>query len=221
MIKDFVDHTFVLNLDKRPDRLAKITKELEKIELEFERFSAISAEDFDNDIKNVPAFEIHKINREASSEYLMAMYGAKKSHMVMLEIAKKRGYKKILILEDDSVFHENANDIFDKAINQMEDGEWDLLHLGANQRKPFIKINENLCKIRMANANFAYIIPESMYDVLLEGAPKSGKILDQYVAEEIHSNYECFCIRPHIVWQVAGFSDILQKHVNYDCILRK
>ena len=73
-----IDHIFYINLEERVDRKNLIEIELNKFDLKYERFPAIKDE--------------------------MGIYGCGLSHLSVLKLAKERGYKNVLIFEDDFTF---------------------------------------------------------------------------------------------------------------------
>ena len=74
-----IDNIFYINMEKRKDRRSEIESELNNFNLPFERFEGIETKGF-------------------------GTLGCGKSHLAVLKIAKERGYKNILILEDDFMF---------------------------------------------------------------------------------------------------------------------
>ena len=72
---ELLNHTFVINLDHRTDRLEHVTKEFEKMGINAERISGIQPKS--------PAI------------------GCTMSHIKCLELAKTRNYKQVFISEDD------------------------------------------------------------------------------------------------------------------------
>lgn len=68
---------FVVNLERRPDRLSHIKNEMNYIGWDYEIFNAI-------DTNN------HK--------------GCSLSHIEILKIAKKREYNSVMVIEDDCIF---------------------------------------------------------------------------------------------------------------------
>ena len=70
-----MEHIVYINLEKRSDRREEIENELNDFQLHYERFEAIH----DNP----------------------GILGCTKSHLRVLKLAKERGWKYVLILEDD------------------------------------------------------------------------------------------------------------------------
>ena len=213
MITNFVDQIFIINLDERTDRLKAVTKEMEKHHLEFERFPAIKP-----DRSEIPESQYNnmlgKINKDP---YVIATCGVKQSHVEIIKIAKERGHKQVLILEDDVVFTDQFENLFNIALRELPKN-WDMLFLGANHIEPFQLISSSIARVIKAYAIHAYIIRESMYDIIIDNAIDSGEEIDVYYANSIFPNFNCYCARPTLVWQKAGFSDIVQGFRDYKVI---
>ena len=84
-----IDHIFYINLDKRVDRKELFEAELVKYGLTAERFTAIYYP---------PP---------------MGIVGCGKSHLQVLELAKLRKYKNVLIFEEDFYFTEPKHILYD------------------------------------------------------------------------------------------------------------
>lgn len=92
---------FVINLKRRPDRLKSIQEELDYMGWEYEIFDAVDV-----------------------GSYM----GCTKSHLEIFKIAEERGYKKIMIIEDDTLFMPFAHDLIEKI--ESEIGEFDYINFG-------------------------------------------------------------------------------------------
>ena len=53
----------------------------------------------------------------------------------MLVNAKRNGYQRILVLQDDTIFHNDFFEEFKSKINVINDEKWKLLYLGASQHE--------------------------------------------------------------------------------------
>lgn len=218
MIEDYVDKTYVINLDERRDRWDLLVPELLKVGIKhYERFSAIKPER-----AAIPkeAYQNMRLGGADHDKYIVGTVGVRASHVEIMKKAREAGHKQILILEDDVEFHQDANAIFDSAMEQAKDIEWDMLFLGCNHKAPFDLINTNLARVKRAHAIHAYLIKNNMFDIIIENVIPSGQEIDVYYYESIHPNYTCLCTRPHTAWQRAGFSDLLQGNRNYSVLRR-
>ena len=98
-----IDRIFYINLDHRADRRAEIENELDAKGLSYERFPAVRHE-------------------------TIGGVGCGRSHVGVLRLAKERGYKRILVLEDDFIFTTESLDI----INKLDDVTFDVCLLSCN-----------------------------------------------------------------------------------------
>ena len=79
---------FVVNLERRPDRLESIKKEMDYIGWDYELFKAVD------------------LNHHG---------GCTLSHVEIIKIAKERGYKSVLVIEDDCTFLPYSKDLINKT----------------------------------------------------------------------------------------------------------
>jgi GR25 family glycosyltransferase involved in LPS biosynthesis len=136
-----IDGIFYINLDARKDRREEIEGELKDINIPYERFPAI---------KTTPG-----------------IIGCGQSHSAVLKEAKKRGYKNVLVFEDDFTFlvtKEEFKTLLERAIEEVPD--YDILMLGyaMNKSEPY---SDTLMKVIDAQTASGYIINEKFYDILI------------------------------------------------------
>lgn len=133
--------TFYINLDARTDRRAEIEGELERVGLPFERFPAI---------KTRPG-----------------IIGCGQSHSAVLKEAKARGYKNVLLFEDDFMFLVGKDEFYrllEKALEEVPDYDVIMLGYAINRSQPF---SETLVRVQDAQAGSGYIVSEKFYDTLI------------------------------------------------------
>lgn len=159
-INEFFDRVVVLNLDRRPDRLATITRRLEALDIEFQRVSAIDGQSEDiiaayaRYVASVIEFPPSQIqsSREyyqgghsmaEQARYLQAKSKAPAirsagawayllSYRAILASALADGVERLLVLDDDCKFHKNFRSIFSKAASELPK-RWRTIHLGTMQ----------------------------------------------------------------------------------------
>ena len=106
-INDYFDYVYCLNLDRKLQNFLNIKEKCDLIGLKINRFSAVDG----NNIHESILKQYNGINKYA--------VGCLLSHYNIIKDAKKNGYKKVLILEDDILFcnnfHEKFNDFLSKA----------------------------------------------------------------------------------------------------------
>ncbi|MFW6225345.1 MAG: glycosyltransferase family 25 protein [bacterium] len=213
MIKNSVDKIFTINLDYRTDRWDHIQKEFKKLGIDnYERFSAIKP-----DLKNINPYFYRNFSLAGKdkNKYKQACHGTKISQLSCMWYAKIKNKKSLLIIQDDAVFRENTNKIFDKAINELKNIEWDVLYLTLNHRETPIKVSNHVVKVTGGFSSLAYITKPNMWNVYLEKALLSGKEMDVFAKDYIQKNYKCYCITPNLAMDIPGYSDILQGKRNY------
>jgi hypothetical protein len=92
---------FVINLKRRPDRLESIKKEMDYMGWDYEIFEGVD---------------------------IGSYMGCTLSHFEIFKIAEERGYKKVMIIEDDTQFMPFAHDLIEKI--ESEIGEFDYINFG-------------------------------------------------------------------------------------------
>lgn len=215
-IEDLVDKIFIINLDSRVDKWDGIKNHLKNLNItNYERFSGIvpTMELIESDENKMRTYQYLKNNR--GHNYAIGALGCLLSHISVIQIAKNRGYKKILILEDDARFFDDHQKIFDNAIKQLEGKSYDMLYLSTYHKIPGKKISKNVLKMVRGYTTVSYIISDSLYDDVINMASKSRKEIDVFYSKKIHPNYNCLSVHPVIIYQNSGISDILGKKVNY------
>ena len=184
-----------INLDRSTERRKNIEEEIEKLDLseKTERFPAI----------------LHK----------EGCVGCGQSHLAVLKMARDRGYKNILILEDDfqflvskEEFEQNMRLFFDSKI------PYDVCMISYNiqnsEEVPF----PFLLKIKEAQTASGYIVNQSYYNELIhlwEDAIPKLEYTGQhwiYAIDQIWKSLQkkdlWYCFSTRIGKQRPGFSDI-------------
>ena len=122
-MNNYVDNIYLINMDRDIDRLKKVTKECDKVNVKFEKFSGIKVLDLSKNI-------IDKYIPEETQKYgTDGMIGCGLSHLFIWQDAIQKNYKNILVLEDDVQFTDDFNKYL---INVMEElpKDYDILYLG-------------------------------------------------------------------------------------------
>jgi len=143
-----IDRIFVINLDKRGDRLIEFMEECRKMNIhKVERFQAIYKPDN-------PAV------------------GCTLSHLEIIKIAKKRGYKNILIFEDDFTFRVDSNTLNDR-LSHFFNGPAEIgfkalmLAYSLYDTHPSTYYDDVVSTISYAANAAGYIVNQSCYDELI------------------------------------------------------
>ena len=135
-----IDRIFYINLDHRTDRRCEIEGELNSMGLAYERFPAVRHE-------------------------TIGGVGCGRSHVGVLKLAKERGYKRIMVLEDDFMFTADPHDSVSKLRNVGFDVcllSYNLFNAVESAEHPFLQ------RVHEAQTTSGYIINEHYYDTLID-----------------------------------------------------
>ncbi len=157
---NFFDAVFCLNLDSRPERWAAMTERFKRLDIAWrvERFPAVEARE-----------------------------GCSLSFRRMVAEAKRRGYRNVLVFEDDAVFLDQTLSIVGDAVRDLEGRPWDLLYLGGcvwSQSFPFLENTKVLQRPTGLTCTHAVAFNHTAYDLILEEIPADeGPAFDSFIAE--------------------------------------
>lgn len=193
-----IDRIFYINLDHRTDRRELIEKELNQFGLEYERFSAI----YDP----------------------LGAVGCSKSHLEVFKIAKERGYKRILIMEDDFTFIV-SREIFEDAIQKITSQDFDVCMLAYNTNSSENVQESFWRKVNHSFSTSCYIMNSTYFDKVIPLIEESIPLLKQTndkplyaidsVFTKIQSKDKWYESAIRIGIQRPSYSDIELRHVNY------
>lgn len=197
-----IEHIFYINLDKRTDRREEIENELRKMNLfeKAERFSAIYHEN--------------------------GAVGCSLSHLEVVKLAKARGYKNYLVLEDDFEFLVDEGS-FNILLNHFFEtvNTWDVLMFGINL--PNVQsVKDHIIKLNSGQTTSGYIINERYYDLHIHLLENSAKMLEKtnnqglYATDQVWKIFmpirDFFCFTNRIGKQRPSYSDIEKKFTDYN-----
>ena len=187
-INEYFDKVVVINLDKRTDRLEKISKQLDELGITFERFSAIDGTD-----KN-------------------PMLANRDSH---LQVWRENLGKKVLVLEDDAYFIDDFQERLDQVIQTLPEN-WDVFYLGALLDKmtgKVIKINNDWYRQIVSTGTQAY----SVHPDIMQYCIDRLEIYDGYIDVGLRilaEDMNAYITQPNLVTQYPGYSDLRLKEVS-------
>jgi hypothetical protein len=196
---------FVVNLERRPDRLEKVKKELEYIGWDYEIFKAID-----------------------TNSYM----GITRSILEIITIAKERNYPRVMIIEDDIGFMPYAKDFLGKLEEVCEGLEFGVFNLSPTLNRFINRSETNELLLDMTNlpprpehlrdiyACNTLIIDSSVYDEMFkisEVAFPSGDFfyaIDDYIFQFIIQKYQSYCPILPIAPQGKDISNISDGEYN-------
>ena len=187
-INEYFDKVVVINLDKRTDRLQKISKQLDELGIVFERFSAIDGTGKD------------------------PITAGTMSHT---QVWKKYQGLKVLVLEDDALFVDNFNEKFTEVMQTLP-SDWDIFYLGAlvaPTTGKIVKVNEHWYKQIVSTGTQAYCLKPGKMDYFYNRLKDYEWYIDIGLRLEAVSN-NCYITQPNLVTQSPGYSDLRLKEVS-------
>jgi GR25 family glycosyltransferase involved in LPS biosynthesis len=180
---------YVINLDKRKDRLELAKKEFEKLGISPKRFSAIK-----NDIPWI---------------------GCLQSHIAILKEAQ-RIKQNVLVFEDDVKFIGDYKEVIDKSLNELSKFKWDLFYLGGNVLKDIYQETEHLGRLQHCQSTHAIAYSYKSLEYLIPFLEANTYILDVLLADYVIPYTNCYITIPMTAIQRTSFSNIENKEMTYD-----
>lgn len=204
-----------INLESRPDRAQHAYDQFENQNvLNVERFNAIDSSRFNNGMNPIYQAEL----------------ACSFSHIDCIKLAKQKGLESIVVFEDDVVFENDFNKMFESYWPQVPKN-WDILFLGHQALEKPIKITDNVCKVEKCVLMHAYCINSRIYENIerfymsklndLFQTRKDGFIeydydksiaLDYLLGNNLKS-YNAYILAPSLAYQNSDYSDIQKKFV--------
>lgn len=184
---DYFDRIYLINLDRRPDRLEKCTAEFRSVGIkDVHRVSGIEDEN--------PAIGCHL------------------SHATCFADAIMEGCDRILIFEDDIEFFPNALQNMANSLSDLP-SNWDMFYLGGNlDSYRAYEITPTIAKLEGIFATHAYAVRRNLFQLLYDvNCNRDITPNDVYYAQHIHPNYQCYLAMPLVAGQRRDFSDIEKK----------
>lgn len=182
--------TYVINLDRRPDRLNEL-----KLPISWERFSATDGQKYTES----PVKE-------------RGWRGCYDSHLRLINKLKNEESNYFLILEDDVEVCDNFIEKLERIINELPK-EWELLFLGGWNVGDKTKYCEGIDIANKVYCMHAYMIKSELIDKLINKFSSRIYKVDVLLAELLPEINSYIC-NPTIAWQRPGFSDIENRKTN-------
>lgn len=200
-INSYFDNIYCINLDNRKDRWEKAAKNMEIAGICAERFSGIEGASLDF----VPKIEDEEASSMAGNIENSAALGCLLTHLKVVKDAKSKGYKKILILEDDVLFSKD----FAKEAAAAAEKDWKMLYLGASQFDwSGISPEDGFYRCKNTLGTFAYALDCSIYDNVIKEFERMDRSADNALASVQKRIEGCYVFFPNIAISDVSDSDI-------------
>ena len=199
-----IKHAFYINLDSRPDREIHVEKQLANIGINAERFKAI------------------KLTNGA--------LGCSISHLKILEMAQKKNWDHVLILEDDIKFL-NPELFVNQFNNFLKINKtFDVVLIAGNNMPPFTNVDNTCVKVTRCQTTTGYLVKNHYFETIIHNYrkgieklmknPEHHKLyaLDKYWFH-IQEKHNWYLIIPLTVVQRPDYSDIEKRATDYSKIM--
>ena len=226
---DKIDGILVINLDTSSERMEQFkTSNADSLPLEkVQRLSAVLG-------RALPSYGQKPWFTERTGErsaYWGGAGGCALSHAKAIATAKEKGWRNVLIMEDDVVTgqHPDALAMLEYALEHLS-GDY-MLYLGYSRPTPYGKCVQKsgehaLWQVEGVLSTFAYLISEGMYDRLLAAMPTEETIwewmathraIDTFYKDTAArmSGVRIYAIQPDLVVHLDGMSDVAATSVTY------
>lgn len=202
---DWLDAIVYINLDRRKDRLQHIQRELEELS----------------------GFPSDKIHRQPAFDEFLA--GCLRSHKAVIEMAQTRGWKNVLVLEDDFTWRENADDAMQVLKHfwdqhQHEFGFVQLAHMGLAKVGHPKMIEPGVFQVSSATNGAGYLVHSRAYKSLIRvwaaaymplAATKAHwKYMNDVVWNWVRKEFPTYVLVPALGYQYRNYSDLAECEVD-------
>ena len=169
VFNDYFDKIIYINLDHRKDRKEQILNEFNKMDINEDKIYRLAA--------------VH--------EKYNGHIGCAKSHIKVINYAKKNNFKNILVFEDDFVFTKNKNEVQERLNRFLKENKnkWDVVQLTSHYKTFRNNDEENHVRlVNKASTSSSYMINEAFYDKLLQSLNSSVENMEKEMIEYNKSN---------------------------------
>ncbi|XP_067613087.1 glycosyltransferase 25 family member [Eurosta solidaginis] len=160
-----LDHIYMINLERRPERRTKMEKLFHEIGLDVEYFPAVDGKNLNTEVlqqlgvKFLPGYEDPYHGRQMT----MGEVGCFLSHYRIWEKIVERQQNEVLVLEDDVRFQPYFKDSAIRVLSQIRSVvEYDLLYFGRKrlkeEKEPWVQGAENLVHAGYSYWTLGYVI---------------------------------------------------------------
>ena len=197
-LNDFFPRKVCINLDKRSDR--------------WERMCARFAEHGIEGVVRFPALDGRALAPPRDWAASRGAYGCLRSHLAVVEQARREDWPSVLIFEDDTVLDPEFRDKFPRFIEQLP-ADWDMLLFGGIHYLPLIRVAENVIKIDHSLSTYAYAMRKPVYEGFIELNRRARGALDEN-NRELQKRFNAYCFMPHLAWVEEDYSDVTDEQIN-------
>jgi GR25 family glycosyltransferase involved in LPS biosynthesis len=195
------DCVFVLNLDRRSDRLELVDRQLKKFNINYERVPAIDG----NNFQYVPPSIGNGWNHKGVAGCIL-------SHRKIVDIAIERKLKNYMVVEDDTVLSDSFLDYIE--LFKQVPLDWDIVYFGGLHLGKLKPVNINVGKCTHTLVTNMFAMNGKFFNTITKYWPNKLEDIKKpadVVLTELQQQYNFYTLKPHLAWQDSIFSDIENK----------
>lgn len=229
-INSYFDNIYVINLKNRTDRLMDVLQKLKRLNIQAEIVEAVNGyesphkEEYEKYLQIPIGLEnAHHYELEQKRKMIISpgAWGCLKSVRMAVSDAQKKGYKRILLLDDDIIFIKNFHVEFKRLTENIGNNEWKILALGATQHVwkipeclfyPDKSIkeyspNKHFYHPLRTDGSFALGVDHSVFSEIVDEIDKMNCSVDSGAFRSIYKKHlgKSFVAQPNII--IANVSD--------------
>ena len=198
IFNEIFDKAYCINLKSSTQRWEYAKSQFDRFGLEVDRFDAVNGKEV------IP---------EGKNGLLAGEVGIIRSNYEIIKDAKEKGYKQIVIFEDDVEMDPDFDKKFDEYYNAVPEN-WAFIYMGGNHVGGYRHINDKIATIYNTYAIHAICVKDVLFDHILSLLPKERHAVDVTYAH-LQKVFPSYVFRPHLCWQKDGVSDIQGGYQNY------
>lgn len=182
----YFDQIYLINMDKDTNRLKRMKKWFEKYGIKFKRISGVVGKEHVLEMKknfNSGWNSWERRQNRAAKLKNAGAYGCLMSHRKVVQDAVENGYNRILIFEDDILFHKDFKQMIERCENVLNMENWKLIYLGSTQHDwRYVKKLPNRVFYRASHTDstFCYGMDSSIFSKMLNLTEKPKFPIDFY-----------------------------------------
>ena len=192
-----VDAWYLLNLDRRPDRLEQATSQLATAGIPFLRW---------------PAVDGGRLPLPPNETKGSGAFGCRLSHIEIMRNAIEQGHECVGVLEDDVVLTTDFASKLDQALTVVPT-DWELLYLGCQHRQNPLATGVNgIVKCVDCHRTHAYVVRGEAIKKLFQLWSSNTGHVDHILRDSgSFKSLNAYAIDPQIAGQSEGVSDIANR----------
>ncbi len=229
-----IDGIVVISMDSRPERWEKFQREVGVLlpADRLHRLSAVVGVELPG-FGKPPWFTERTGDR---SQFWGGTAGCAISHRRAIEMARDKGWRQVLILEDDATLEPVSADTDRLVARALRLTGRYMLYFGFNKPRPYGRLDKvegeaQLWQIEGVLATHAYLVPESMYGLMIRSLPREENVwrwlaryraIDTYYKDFLSARpgVKVYALLPHLFQQdavVSSISNQSTENLDYNC----